>query len=281
MDRNALLQLAADMTERSELNRVAAEVALLPELIGTRHYNQPLLGVAAADDPYFQTLQKPGVIGPIFRLPRDWLPSARSAVSLFFPFADGVVASNGRDPVEPSPAWFHARIEGQAFISAVCSELVNALRQAGHEALAPALHPEFISRKLDAPPEDPAPRHTSNWSERHVAHVAGLGTFGLSAGLITEKGIAGRFGSIVTSLALEPNTRNYSGPFDYCTRCGACIPCCVHEAITEAGKQHPPCDAFLTENLRRNYPYYGCGKCQVRVPCSRQIPPVPRKKTVA
>lgn len=278
MDRNALLRLAVVMAETSELNRVNTEVALLPELAGLRLYNQPLLGIAAADDPYFHTLRNPGVIGPIFRLPGEWLPGARLVVSLFFPFADDVVASNGRDPIEPSPQWLHARIEGQSFINAVCKRLEDALRQAGHEALTPSAHPEFIMRKLNAPPDDPSPPYTSNWSERHVAHVAGLGTFGLSAGLITEKGMAGRFGSVVTTLALEPDARPYAGPFDYCTRCGACIPRCVHGAISEAGKQHPPCDAVLGENLRRNYPRYGCGKCQVRVPCSQHIPPPPREK---
>ena len=39
--------------------------------------------------------------------------------------------------------------------------------------------------------------YASNWSERHVAYVCGLGTFGCQ-GLITSKGLAGRFGSIIT-----------------------------------------------------------------------------------
>ena len=36
----------------------------------------------------------------------------------------------------------------------------------------------------------------STWSERHVAYVSGLGTFGLSGGLITAKGQAVRLGSV-------------------------------------------------------------------------------------
>lgn len=33
----------------------------------------------------------------------------------------------------------------------------------------------------------------SNWSERHAAYVCGLGTFGLSKGLITDKGMGRTF----------------------------------------------------------------------------------------
>jgi hypothetical protein len=46
---------------------------------------------------------------------------------------------------------------------------------------------------------------TSNWSERHSAYIAGLGTFCLSYSLISEKGCAGRYGTVVTDLDLEPS----------------------------------------------------------------------------
>ncbi len=47
----------------------------------------------------------------------------------------------------------------------------------------------------------------SDWSQRHIAFIAGLGTFGLNNMLITEKGCCGRIGSIITSLELEPTKR--------------------------------------------------------------------------
>lgn len=76
----------------------------------------------------------------------------------------------------------------------------------------------------------------SNWSERHVAYICGLGTFGLSKGLITKKGIAGRFGSVVTSAVLPVTQREYSNPFEYCTMCGKCaINCPAHAIDTEKG----------------------------------------------
>ena len=87
---------------------------------------------------------------------------------------------------------------------------------------------------------------TSNWSERHIAFVCGLGTFGLSRGLITKAGIAGRFASLVTDLEFEPVLREYDGLYDYCTNCGACIRRCPVNAISfEKGKAHEPCASFL------------------------------------
>ena len=63
---------------------------------------------------------------------------------------------------------------------------------------------------------------TSLWSERHAAYVCGLRTFGLSKGLITKKGIAGRFTSLITDLPLLADERAYTDVYEYCTRCGAC-----------------------------------------------------------
>ncbi|MPM73368.1 hypothetical protein SDC9_120348 [bioreactor metagenome] len=117
--------------------------------------------------------------------------------------------------------------------------------------------------------------YTSNWSERHVAYVCGLGTFSLSKGLITEKGVSGRFGSLVTTAPLTVTPRAYSELYEYCVFCGACARNCPAEAIAidpEVGKRHAPCAAFLDEYRPQYAPRYGCGKCQVRVPCRDGIP---------
>ena len=59
------------------------------------------------------------------------------------------------------------------------------------------------------------PVYGSMWSERHVAYVCGLGTFGLSKGIITRRGMAGRFCSLVTELELDADIRPYQGLYDY------------------------------------------------------------------
>lgn len=113
----------------------------------------------------------------------------------------------------------------------------------------------------------------SNWSERHVAYACGQGTFSLSKGIITKKGVAGRFISIVTDYKHEPTERYYEGLYDNCNMCGACIPKCPPLAITlEEGKKHNPCARFVGWTGEKFAPRYGCGKCQVGVPCMNEIP---------
>ena len=136
---------------------------------------------------------------------------------------------------------------------------------------SPSIDKSFWSKqKLD---DENQLSFTSNWPERHVAFVCGLGTFGLSKGLITSKGMAGRFGSIVTELEIIPNKREYEGIYEYCTECGACIKKCPVNAITfENGKDHQICCEFVDLTKNKYKPRYGCGKCQVSVPCESRIP---------
>jgi epoxyqueuosine reductase QueG len=103
--------------------------------------------------------------------------------------------------------------------------------------------------------------------------VCGLGTFGLSKGLITRKGIAGRFGSIITELYLSPDKRGYENIYEYCSMCGRCVKNCPVNAITiENGKNHIICSDFLDKTREKYSPRYGCGKCQINVPCEFIIP---------
>lgn len=272
MDRASLESAAYRFLERSPLNRVTAEDALRPDLAGMRMFEEPLFGVAAAEDPLFETLREPGIVGPHLRLPREWLPDARSVVSFFLPFTDAVVKSNRASRDRPSPEWLHARIEGQVFINALCAHLAETLVAAGHAAVAPSIHPDFRSWSREPGPDGVA--YTSNWSERHAAHVAGLGTFGLSAGIITGKGMAGRLGSVVTARRLPADARPYSRYDEYCNYCGACEAKCPADAVSATrGRDKPACSRFLDATMEKYHPRYGCGQCQVAVPCERGIPP--------
>jgi epoxyqueuosine reductase QueG len=118
----------------------------------------------------------------------------------------------------------------------------------------------------------------SNWSERHAAFVAGLGTFSLNRSLITELGSAGRLFSVVTELALKPTPRPYTKFDEYCTKCGACIRRCPPRAVDENGKDNAACSQYLQRVLRRYQPRYGCGKCQTAVPCEGGRPSLPNAK---
>ena len=116
------------------------------------------------------------------------------------------------------------------------------------------------------------PKFYSNWSERHAAYIAGLGTFSLNRAIITPKGIAGRFCSVITDCALPADVREYAGLYDHCVVCGACQRACPAGAINEYGKAHPPCRDFLEKVHAQYPPRYGCGKCQCGMPCESGIP---------
>lgn len=272
MNFETLKNLSSDFILNSKENFVEEGDALRPDLAGMQIYEAPIFAVAAADDPLFLQLREPKVVGEGAFLPSNWLEGAKSVVSFFLPFTDAVKKSNRIDPVKASDEWLHARIEGQIALNALGAYMVNLLKADGFEAVYPSADARFA---MIAP-------LVSNWSERHVAYICGLGTFGLSKGLITEKGMAGRFGSIVTTAALPVTVRPYSSPFEYCTMCGACQRKCPPQAINASkgvacGKDHSICAPFVNSTKQppkgvHNRSRYGCGKCQVGVPCESGIP---------
>ncbi len=235
---------------------------------GRQIYNQPLFGYGDAGDPLFDEYKKANIVGEGFLAPCEWLKDAKSVISFFLPFTETVKSSNASDRTEPSVEWLHGRWEGQIIIDKLSQHLAAALKNAGFEAVIPSLDSRFRAyRNLNGLPL------TSSWSERHVAYICGLGTFGLSKGLITERGIAGRFGSVVTTAPFEPSARKYREIYEYCTMCGACARRCPANAITvEKGKDQFVCQAFVEGTRAKYNPMYGCGKCQVSVPCQNGIP---------
>ena len=260
----------------SPMNYVSEEEALAPDCIGLKMYEPPIWGYGTADDKMFAEFQKKEAVGPQFLLPGQWLGEAKSVISFFLPFTEQVKKSNGILKEEPSKEWLHARIEGQKFVMAVCRYIKELLEADGMQCVIPAEDSRFHSvTKSGHGQEDlwQGSSYTSNWSERHVAYLCGLGTFGLSKGLITEKGMAGRLGSLIVSGSFEPRKREYTGIYDYCTRCGACVRRCPAKAISlEAGKDHEKCEAFLGKTKETYKTHMGCGKCQTKAPCESKIP---------
>ena len=225
-----------------------------------RIYDQPLFAVAGAGDPLWTRLKEPGVIGPHHLAPGEWLPGARSVVSYFLPFSERVRRAN-RAPGVTATEWIYARWEGEMCNAALAGRLASALQAAGARALAPMADPRFKVVDL-----------RSNWSERHAAFVAGLGTFSLTRSLITRLGAAGRFGSVITDLDLRPTPRPYQEVSEYCQACGSCIDRCPCRAVDRSGKDNGVCKVYLDTTRVLYSPRYGCGKCQTAVPCEGGIP---------
>ena len=274
MTRNDVLDLVLDTFHSFPGNAVAPEAAITPDLAGMVLFEEPLLGVADAADPIFVTYQQEGVVGPWHMLPGDWLPGAKAVISLFFPFTEAVKDGERKaDPGETSPQWLHGRIEGQEYLAALLVEMAKRLNDAGVNTCVPCVDSRFkVGRGFPVPGFD-VRTYGSTWSERHAAYACGLGTFGLCKGIITEKGMAGRFGSIIVDVPLEADVRPYTGVYDYCVMCGACARRCPANAVDmETGKDHDKCAARLDWSGVAYAPRYGCGKCQTAVPCESRNP---------
>lgn len=262
MEKNQLLELVKQHFESFEGNTILEKDAIYPGAAGIQMFDQPLVGFGAADDTLFHTYQSEEVIGPWHMLPTEWLPGAKTVVSFFFPFSEAVRKSNRKSAEMPSPEWLHGRIEGQQYLNGFMRELRHLLSEQGIHNCVPAIDARFK-----------ALQYSSNWSERHAAYACGLGTFGLSKGLITEKGIAGRFASVIIDVEIPADERKYTGIYDYCTQCGVCVKRCPANAISlEDGKNHDVCNAWVNKIRELYAPRYGCGLCQTGVPCEYRIP---------
>ena len=243
----------------------------IPDIGEVTLFDTPLIGFASAADELFTQFKQPAVIGSMFWTPMEWLPEAKTVVSFFFPFSEAVRSSNREDDKLPSTQWLYGRIEGQQFIDGYMKHLGDLLLQQGDKMCIPSLD-ERLAMQME-PTEEKGFHVNNRWSERHAAYACGLGTFGLSRGLITEKGMAGRFASIIMDRALPADLRFYTGVYEDCIRCGACAKNCPAGAISLAhGKNNAICSSYLNQYKEQFAPRYGCGKCQVGVPCEYQTP---------
>ena len=275
MDRQDIIEIGLRFIRKSKSNFIKKEIALSAEVEGMRIFDDPIFALGDADDQYFARLKDPSIVGEHFMLPKEWLSQAKTVISFFLPFSKMVKNSNKKDKLWPSEGWLHGRIEGQTLLNSLSLQLHKELLKQGYQSIIPSLSKSYWSRSgyntdnqiIDDQTRN-LPVFTSNWSERHVGFVCGLGTFGLSRGLITKKGVAGRFGSMITDLHMEPDMREYDHFSEYCSGCGECIKQCpVHAISFKEGKSHFLCSEFL-EKIRIKYqPRFGCGKCQVNVPC--------------
>ncbi len=273
MEKKRIIRDMTDLFRTCEGNVLSPDAAL-EGCGGLVLFEEPVFGVSSAEDEIYREFKKKEIVGDNFMLPGEWLPMANSVVSFFLPFTERVRRSNRGKPEDTSSEWLHARIEGQAFIDAYTEKLRDYFVSRGAAACVPATDPRFSVQTTVLPPGDHKALHiASNWSERHAAYAAGLGTFCLTRGLISERGVAGRYGSVIVTEAIDPDERPYSGVYEYCIRCGACVGRCPAGAISpEHGKDQLKCRQWMDLTREKYDPRYGCGKCQVGVPCEDRIP---------
>ena len=258
-------------------------------------WDEPLVSFADGDDPIFTEYKT--IIAPEHLTPREALakaydkspedmPARLSVISWILPTVEETRKSNRAEARVPSRLWSHTRWYGEKFNEKLRAHVVALLTGMGYLAAAPFLQPYFKTYTNEKGPY-------SNWSERHMAYAAGLGTFSLSDGLITERGIAMRCGNVVTSLVLPTSPRTANSPYSNClfyvgVNCRACIDRCPAGAINERGHDKNKCQQYLrdigysTESLKDGYDneksVAGCGLYQTKVPCEFQNPTNKLKK---
>jgi len=248
-------------------------------------FDRPLVGFASGRDPLWQVYRDH--IGEFYFTPVDLFkaafpdeivsPEELTVVSWILPSVAATRHEQGKQTRHPSERWVRTRHYGELFNVALRRSLVKALSDAGISAVAPLLSPAW-SRSSEG---KYAP--CSNWSERHAAYAAGLGTFGLCDGLITPVGKAHRTGSVICRAAATPSERPYQDHHAYCLHythgtCGKCISRCPVKALSKQGHDKKRCMEY-TERAMNTYvktaydiDTYACGLCQTDVPCMDHIP---------
>lgn len=247
-------------------------------------WETPLVGYSNGADPLYAFYKTD--IGEFYRSPLEFLahhyPHGTfkaehiTVVSWILPQTEATKRDHRQETHFPSERWARSRIFGEEFNVKLRQHLVDQFNEQGIEAVAPMLSPLWERQ--------PSSKYgyASTWSERHAAYAAGLGTFGLSDGLITPVGKAMRTGSVVVNLSIEPTKRVYDHHNAYCLfhmkgTCGECMGRCPIGAITKTGHNKVLCSKYL--GVTRHYVQrhndfkgYGCGFCQTSVPCESGIP---------
>lgn len=227
---------------------------LIAHFNGLTRYRTPLVGCAAADDPVFIKIRNYTHGGHLY--PEDLLPGARSVVAFFLPFTEEVVESNRREKM-PAREWAVAYVETNRLIADICLAVRDRLAELGVRAAWVEPTYNFDEGILMA-----------DWSHRHAAYAAGLGTFGLNNLLITEYGCAGRVGSLVVDAVIQPTPviKEEKCLYKKGEQCLDCVNLCPMKALKQDGIDRQRCYQWLLkmDSHFSDLPLTDvCGKCSM------------------
>jgi hypothetical protein len=295
---NQLKEFLNDLFLESSLNKLPAEFG------GERFFTDPIIGVARGDDPIFEKYKD--VVGKEHLTPLEmWIengleevpPSEIFTISVIFPYSDRIRTEGSTKQIIlprfklPAEIYSVSRNYANEFKIYVMKELITFIQKKGYQATAGMLSEKYTLIAKD--------RFYSTWSERHIAFAAGLGTFSLHEGLITEVGCNVRIASIITNAPLNVTIRESDDPYGNCLFyskgiCKECIKACPANAISEEGHDKMLCNNYrmkigrkmiarlrpiLKPHSRRvnwkdrddTFPV-GCAFCQFGVPCMDKNP---------
>jgi epoxyqueuosine reductase QueG len=228
-------------------------------------WKEPIIEIIPAKNERFAELRR--IASPEHLMPCDILPDAKSIISFFIPFQDEIAESNIEGTIA-SKEWVEAYIKTNDLIKTISERIEELMEKNGYKAgKIPATH-NFNKEIL-----------MSNWSHRHIAYLACIGTFGINNMLITKNGCCGRFGSVIINYEME-NYRQTGEVKEKCLNkrdgnCGMCRKRCIVNAYENGKFNRYKCYEQCKENGKHNKEIgYAdvCGKCLVGLPCSLKEP---------
>jgi len=281
------------------LNRLPAKYG------GGRIFSYPIIGVAQGDDQIFQKYKEIIVIEHLTPLElwlsegfESLLPSNLRIISIVFPYSEKIreesknIIKNSQISL-PAEIYCVGRNYANDFKKEICRKIIEFFKLKGYNSGAAMLSDSF---SIIRPAKEIV---YSTWSERHIAFAAGLGTFSLHEGLITEIGCNIRLASIVTNAPLDITPRKDENPYANCLyyskgTCRKCEERCPAHAIDENGHNKLKCHEYNRKIARimfnrigpilkpinrrinwilrsESYPV-GCAFCQFDVPCMDKNP---------
>ena len=114
-----------------------------------RAWGEPLVGFSSGCDPLYQTIKED--IGPFYMTPievfRKSFPDTKTSagrltvISWILPQAKVTRADNRKETAYPSERWARSKAHGEVFNAMLRRHVVDILRNAGFEAIAPLLAP--------------------------------------------------------------------------------------------------------------------------------------------
>lgn len=227
----------------------------VPEL-----WRVPIVGYADALDPYIQRL--PEIVAEGHKLPGDFMEDPKIVISYFVPFVPEVAQTNihVKDNAA-SKEWTDAYNTTNTMMARLNEYLAAEITKRGGRAVVPfgvGMKEEILK---------------SDWSQRHLAYAAGLGTFGINNMLISEEGCCGRYNSIVADIPVEPDGHQEEEKCLYKSKglCKKCVENCFMGALTVEGFDRFKCFEACSKNLRETGADV-CGKCNINIPCAFAAP---------
>jgi epoxyqueuosine reductase QueG len=225
-------------------------------------WKKPVIKYAHARRREFQELKK--IVHEEHYMPQDILKNPVAVLSYFLPFTSRVEESN-IDGDMASREWAEAYIRTNDMCSRLNEEIVLTIEDLGYRAAFPG---DAGMSSNDA--------FKSRWSQRHIAWIAGQGTFGINNMLISSQGSCGRYFSVVTNLPVGTDEiqREPSCLYKRFGTCGVCVKRCPSGALTIRGFDAEKCGRTCVMNARMlGMPdAHVCGKCAVGLPCSYRNP---------